>query len=102
MGLTTVLHILLTVLTWDTSHLASRYVCIASILWIAIIVFSVLPASSHQQSCEAMGGWISSGGLDHSEKGAVDSNSGGKLIVLKVAIYDMHCPLYQRSVRLDG
>jgi Domain of unknown function (DUF1772) len=42
MGLTTVLHILLTVLAWDTSHLASRHVCIASILWIAIIVFSVL------------------------------------------------------------
>ena len=42
MGLTTALHILLTVLTWDTSHLASRYICIASILWIAIVVFSVL------------------------------------------------------------
>ena len=42
MGLTTALHILLTVLTWDTSHLASRYICIASILWIVIVVFSVL------------------------------------------------------------
>jgi len=42
MGLTAALHILLTVLTWDTNHMASRYICVASILWIAIIVFSVL------------------------------------------------------------
>jgi hypothetical protein len=33
---------------------------------------------------------FSSGGLDHSEKALCDSNSGGKLIVLKVAIYVLY------------
>ena len=42
MGLTAALHILLTVLTWDINHMAGRCICLASILWIAIIVFSVL------------------------------------------------------------
>ena len=42
MGLTAALHILLTVLTWDINHMAGRCICLASILWIVIIVFSVL------------------------------------------------------------